>query len=181
MHYRIIDKNIKVYLTTTLFTDELFHLTNKNRNFLRKWLPWIDSIKEPNDTNSFILSQLENLKTMKSLHQTIFYKEKIVGVLAYNSMENKTGIIGYWLAEEFNGKGIMTKCVEDLIEQGFAYYKLEKVEIRCAKENTKSQAIPKKLNMKVEKTIKDAEKLNGKLYDHLVYSIDKNSFYLLKS
>jgi ribosomal-protein-serine acetyltransferase len=39
----------------------------------------------------------------------------------------------------------MTESVKDLIEVGFKYYSLNRIEIRCAVENRKSRAIPERL------------------------------------
>lgn len=176
MYYRIIDQDIKIFLSIPKFADELFSLTNKNRNFLRKWLPWLDSIKTKEDTKKFIILQLEKFAKGEALHQSIFYKENIVGVLGFNSIENGVGVIGYWLDKEHEDLGIMTKCVKELIKLGFEYLELKKVEIHCATHNKKSQAIPKRLGFKEEKNLKkDAEKLNGVYYDQLIYSLKRDA------
>lgn len=173
MHYRIIDENTKVYLSVPKFADELFSLTDKNRDFLKNWLPWLNSTKTKEDTEKFITLQLEKFSKAEAMHQCIFYKEKLVGVLGFNSIEDGIGVIGYWLDIEYNGLGIMTKCIKDLISIGFEYFNLEKIEIRCAIHNTKSQAIPKRLGFKEEKYLIDAEKLNGIYYNQIIYSITK--------
>ena len=79
--------------------------------------------------------------------------------------------VGYWLAQEYNGKGIMTQSVRDLIRLGFDDYSLGRVEIRCAVENRKSRAIPERLGFKQEGTIRRAENLYGKYVDHVVYGL----------
>ncbi len=173
MYYRIIDKDIKVALSIPKFANELYILTDKNRKFLKKWLPWLDSTKNTLDTKNFINEQLEKFAKEKALHQCIFYKEKLVGVLGFNKIENGIGSIGYWLDEEYNKLGIMTKCVDDLIKIGFEDLKLQKIEIHCATKNIKSQAIAKKLKLKKEKIIKNAENLYGTYVDHIVFSITK--------
>ena len=33
--------------------DELFELTDRNRAYLRHWLPWLDNITRPEDTRAF--------------------------------------------------------------------------------------------------------------------------------
>jgi hypothetical protein len=58
MYYRIIDENIKVCLSVPVYSVELFNLTNRNRRYLKKWLPWLDSIMSPEDTKEFIELQL---------------------------------------------------------------------------------------------------------------------------
>ncbi|MBK6772109.1 MAG: hypothetical protein IPG78_08290 [Ignavibacteria bacterium] len=37
----IIDKNLKLELISLSHVDELYRLTDDNRKFLNKWLPWV--------------------------------------------------------------------------------------------------------------------------------------------
>ena len=129
------------------YADELFALTDQNREFLKQWLPWLDTVTTPSDTRVFIEAQLARFQRGEGLHVALFYRDKIAGVLGYNRRDqaNAIGHIGYWLAREYTGKGIMTASVRDLIELGFRYYSLNRVEIRCAVDDRKSRAIPERL------------------------------------
>lgn len=43
---------------------------------------------------------------------------------------NSIGYIGYCLEEEYNGKGIMTKSVQELVKIGHSYYSFNRIDIR---------------------------------------------------
>ena len=58
----------------------------------------------------------------------------------------------------------MTKSCQAMVTYAFDTLKLDKVEIRCAIENTRSGAIPQRLGFKLEGIIKQGEWL----YDHFV-------------
>jgi len=176
MNYRIIDENIKVHLSIQQYSEELFLLTDKNRDFLEEWLPWLGYTKTLQDTKSFIDLQLRRYAKNEALHQCIFYNNELAGVIGFNGIKNGLGIVVYWLAEEYNGLGIMSKCVKELLQIGFEELNLEKIEIYCATHNLKSQAIPKRLGFKEETVIKNAEKLNGKYYDQILFSINQNMY-----
>ena len=173
MFFREIDREIKLSLSIPQYAEELFELTDKNRKFLKQCLPWLDRVKKPSDTREFIELQLLKFQQGKGLNTTIFYQNRIAGILDYYQIDvgNSSGAIGYWLGEEYNGKGIMTKSVRELITIGHDYYDLNRIEIRCAAENTRSQAIPERLGFKKEGIIRDAAKLNGCYQDHLVYGL----------
>lgn len=158
-------------LSIPQFSEELFALTDKNRAMLRQWLPWLDNTKEPNDTRSFVAAQLSQFAESKALHTTIFYDGIIAGVLAFNTIdsENKSGNIGYWLGSDFQGNGIMTECVKDLLKVGEKFFSLDRFEIRCAVENSKSRAIPERLGFLNEGTIHRAEQVYENWHDHVVY------------
>lgn len=112
------------------------------------------------------------------MYQTLVYKNHIAGVLGFNVIDHVNGIghIGYWLGEKYNGRGIMTIAVRDLISLGFNSWPLQKVEIRCAAGNTKSRAIPERLGFRNEGTIRCAEKVNEKIHDHIIYGLLRKEF-----
>lgn len=178
MFFREIDTDIKVSLSIPQYADGLFSLTEKNRKYLKQWLPWLDNVQKPSDTKDFIQLQLLRFYKSEALHETIFYKNKIAGALGYNQIDQANGIgyIGYWLGEEYNGKGIMTLAVKDLIKLGLEYLSVQKIEIRCAVENSKSRAIPERLGFRNEAVIRKAEKVYEKYLDHVVYGLLKEEF-----
>jgi ribosomal-protein-serine acetyltransferase len=104
---------------------------------------------------------------------TIFSGGLIAGVAGFNSLDRTTGIgyIGYWLGEEFTGKGIMTRVVRDLVEVGATYYSLQKIDIRCATGNSRSRAIPERLGFSHEGTLRRAERVYDQWLDHEVYAL----------
>ena len=84
---------------------------------------------------------------------------------------NRSTSIGYWLAEGYQGKGIMIKSCRSLIDYAFGNLGLNRVEIRCAVENSRSRAIPKNLGFTKEGIIRDAEWLYDHYVDHVVYGM----------
>lgn len=131
MYCRIINEEIKVALSIPQYAEQLYELTDKNREYLKEWLPWLDSIKEASDTKEFIRVQLDRFGKGNALNQTIFYHEKIAGVVGFNFIDqaNEIGHLGYWLGKEYTGKGIMTLVTSDLIKFGFNEFPIQKIEI----------------------------------------------------
>ena len=161
MFFRQIDEDLKLSLSVPQYTEELFELTDRNRDFLKQWLPWLDTVKKPSDTKQFLEHQLLRFGRSQALHVTIFYRNRIAGVVGFNLIDrdNNIGHLGYWLGKEYNGKGIMTKSVREVIKVGFNYYSLQRIDVRCAVENSRSRAIPQRLNFQQEGIIRRAEKL----------------------
>ena len=173
MFSRVLTGSLRISLSIPQYADELFALTDRNRLFLRRWLPWLDGTMTPEDTRQFLALQVQRFASGESLHVTIFSDESIAGVAGFNSMDRTNGIgyIGYWLGEEFTGKGIMTTVVRDLIEVGRTYYSLQKVDIRCATGNSRSRAIPERLGFSHEGTLRHAERVYDQWFDHEVYAL----------
>ncbi len=178
MIYRKINENLKVGFTVPQFADELFRLTDQNREFLKQWLPWLDTVLRPSDTLAFIELQLDRFGKGEAMHQSLFYHDRIAGVLGFNLIDQVNGIgrVGYWLGEEFTGKGLMTTAVRDLIHQGFSNWQLQRIEIRCAVNNHKSRAIPERLGFRQEGILRRAEKVYESYNDHAVYGLLKEEW-----
>ena len=179
MFYREIENNLKIGLSIPQFGEEMFSLTDQNRGYLKAWLPWLDKVKKVEDTKEFLRLQLKRFGEDEAIHLSIFYKNKIVGVLGYNQLDliNGIGHVGYWLGEEYTGIGIMTKAVIELIHLGFENWPIQKIEIHCADNNFKSRAIPEKLGFKNEGTIRRTAKVYEEYQDHIIYGLLKEEYF----
>ena len=144
----------------------LFALTDKNRDYLRQFLPWLDRTRTVTDTEWFITSSFRGAKEGKCADFGIYYQNTLVGVIGFHSVdqENKKTTIGYWLDKGHQGKGIMTQSVKMLIDFAFTKLGINRIQINCAPDNTKSAAIPKRLGF-----VKEGIALQSEwLYDHFV-------------
>lgn len=50
MFFREIEKDLRIALTVPPSAEQLFALTDQNREYLKVWLPWLDSVQEVDDT-----------------------------------------------------------------------------------------------------------------------------------
>jgi ribosomal-protein-serine acetyltransferase len=168
-----VNNEIKLKILEPRFGEELYDLTNRNRNYLREWLPWVDATKSSDDTKGFIDFTLKQLGANNGFHCGIFYKDKIAGCIGFHNIDwgNKKTSIGYWLGAEYQGLGIMTIACKDLISHAFKELKLNRVEIRAGEHNLKSRAIPERLGFINEGIIRQAEWLYDHYIDHVIYGI----------
>jgi ribosomal-protein-serine acetyltransferase len=84
--------------------------------------------------------------------------------------EAETTTLGYWIAEEHQGRGIVTQAVQALTEHAFAEWKLHRVQIRASTGNAKSRAIPERLGFEREGMLREAEKVGGRYKDLVLYA-----------
>lgn len=174
----IIDDELELRLINIQDSDEFFSLIDTNRGYLREWLPWVDSTKSPEDTNNFISMSMKQYSNNNGFQAGIWYKNKIVGIIGLHLLDwqHKHTSIGYWLAEEYQGKGIMTRACKAVIENVFSDLGLERVEIRCAEKNYKSQAIPERLGFTKEGLLRNVENLYGNFVNHVIYGMLKEDW-----
>lgn len=168
-----IEEELSLRIIEMKDAERVFELTDKSRNHLREWLPWLDFTTNVEDSREFIQGTLNGYAANKSMTTVILFHGEVVGVAGFNSINwsNRTAYIGYWLGEDYQGKGIITKVAKALTDYAFNHLNLNKVEIRAAAGNKKSRSIPERLGFTNEGSIRQAEWLYDHFVDHIVYGV----------
>ena len=152
--------------------DEIFALVDRDREYLRTWLPWVDRSTEAEVTRAFIRGALDQFARNEILVSGIWFKQRFagcVGTVPINWSDLSVEL-GYWLGKDFQGQGLATAGVKALIRHAFLEWRLNRVVIRCATGNLRSQAIPKRLGFQLEGTLRQAHLVNGDFQDLHIYS-----------
>ncbi|MCX4026567.1 GNAT family N-acetyltransferase [Endozoicomonas sp. SM1973] len=170
-----VNKTIKLELVHPAIAQQLYKLVESNRAYLSEWLPWVSKAESIEDYESFIKQVLYDYAAGKKMACSILFEGKLVGVCGFNAIEPvlKRAEIGYWIASEYQGKGIVTQVCQKLIEIAFDYYNVDKVQISAAKDNIRSRAICERLGMNLEGIITNQENVKGKIVDHAIYGLHK--------
>ena len=173
-----IDDKLELRLLEHRHSQMLFDLTVANREHLRPFLPWVPSIKEVSQTESFIKMGLEQFARNDGFQAGIFWRGELVGMvgLHYIRWNSERTEIGYWLSESVQGQGIATRTVRALCAYCFDELKLGRVEIRCATENARSQKVPERLGFVHEGTLRRMDKLEHGWSDWVVYGLLKSEW-----
>jgi ribosomal-protein-serine acetyltransferase len=168
-----VDQDIEIQLFQLQHAEELFHLVDSNRDHLRKWLPWVDSISTHYQYHSIIPMWLQQFADNNGFKGGIRYKGTLVGGIGFHQMDwaNSQTSLGYYLSQNAQGYGIMTRSVTALLNYAFYVLKLNRVEIRCGEKNSKSRAIPEKLGFTNEGIIRDGERLHHSFHNLIVYGM----------
>jgi ribosomal-protein-serine acetyltransferase len=181
-----VDKEIELQLFQPHHSLKLFQLVEMNREHLREWLPWVDSMHSPYQFESIIPFWLTQFAENNGFNAGILYRGELVGSIALQQMDwhNSSTSIGYYLGRNAEGHGVMTRSVQALLNYAFFQLGLNRVEIRCGEKNKKSYAIPERLGFVMEGKIRDGEQLYGRFHDIIIYSMlrkDWNGTIPLKS
>jgi len=140
---------------------------------LREYLSWIDKTKNLSDSEKFIAKVFNGYKKGTSCDFGIYYQGVMVGSGGFHTIDqkNKSAEIGYWIAKDFEGRGIISKVVGKMVEIGKTKYKLHRIVIKADTENKRSLAIPNKLKFKYEGTMRDCDFKKGKFRSIEVWSL----------
>ncbi len=152
---------------------EIFAAVCANREHLGRWLPWVESTETAEDTRRFLEQVAAHRREGKTAAYSLRLAGELAGLVGLHDIDiaNGTAQIGYWLAGKHEGRGRMTAAVKALIEMAFEGAMLERIEIRCAAGNVRSQAIPKRLGFTFEGTLRGAQRLAGERADIRVYGL----------
>ncbi|MDP2721538.1 MAG: GNAT family protein [Bacteroidales bacterium] len=100
-----------------------------------------------------------------------------IGIFPQPDIHKKNAEMGYWLAEPFWGKGIMTKLIGEMIAYGFTTWDIDRIFARPFGSNLASQQILRKNGMKLEARLDQTLWKNNRYEDELIFAIRRNDLY----
>ena len=168
-----IAPNLSLQLLQPDDADLLFEVVDRNRAHLRQWLPWLDRNTTRVHSRAFIESIHHQLDAGKGFACGVFWDNSLAGLCGFHEIDthNQSVVIGYWLAEAFQGNGIISRCTAFFIDYAFTELGLQRVDIPVAERNIRSRAVCERLGLSNEGTIENAEWLYDKWVNHIRYSI----------
>jgi ribosomal-protein-serine acetyltransferase len=151
---------------------ELHALIEANRALLARWLPWAAG-QTYADTVDFLRRTKAQLAANDGFQLAVVCDGNIAGVVGYREVdwERRSTSLGYWLAAPQQGKGTMTEAVRALVDHAVRGWRLDRVEIRAAVGNRRSQAIAERLDFRFEQLLPEAELVDGRRLDSVVYAV----------
>jgi ribosomal-protein-serine acetyltransferase len=173
-----IDEEISLELINEDHAEQLFEMVDSNRQHLKEWLPWVDSMVSVESFNNHISFCKKKEAEGTDYAFIIMFNNNMAGRIGihYIDAANRIASIGYWMGEGFQGKGIMTRSCTAIVDHCFHVLDMNRVQIKAATGNKKSRAIAEKLNFKNEGTLRQAELVNEKFLDIVLYAMLKEEW-----
>lgn len=168
-----LHNNVKLELLAAHHAAALFDAVDSNREHLSRFLPWVGNMQSVNDFMQYIRHSQSLYDHKKEVSFVIIANELLVGRIGLHHLNghNKSASIGYWLTKDAQGKGIITNACKALISYGFKALQLHRIEIKASTRNLKSRAIAEKLHFKKEGILREAEWVNNRFLDLVVYAM----------
>ncbi len=156
----------------------LFELTDHNRRYLRRWLPWLDQVQTASDSLAYIQRTIDQQLTDDSPTFAIYHATTLIGIAGFHpqGQQQKSRALGYWLSQEYAGRGIVTAAATVLLNIGFKDMKLNCIELHCHVENVASRRIAEKLGFQLTELRTRAEWLYDHWVDHAHYRLLANKY-----
>lgn len=147
----------------------LFALVEQNR----ERHPEIPQLYSLEDARIYIKRDLALFAENKGLGIGIWYQGNLVGAVRYHEVDwtNRSTELGYWLGATFEGKGLVSRACQVMIDHAFNELDLNRVVISCAPENHKSRAIAEKLGFMQEGLLRQSNWLKDRFSNQVVYGM----------
>lgn len=158
-----VDDNLSLVQLQPDQADRLFELTDKNRDYLGKFLPWPPYVKTVEDSRKHIEETLENRVADSTYTYGIEFDGEIVGDISLRNINDKARSpeIGYWISPDHSGQGLTTKSVQALTSLGLSTLGLDKIIIRADPDNIASNKVAEKAGY----TLVGSETENEKIFN----------------
>jgi ribosomal-protein-serine acetyltransferase len=167
-----IDADTIVRTLTREDADIVFRAVDENRDRLRPFMPWELTTRSASDTLAFIERSLASPNDYED-GNGIWVAGTFAGSvgLSVDPLMN-TGEIGYWIAREFEGHGLVSRVCRLFIGHGFRDRHLHRIEIHAAADNRRSLAVAERLGFTREATLRDGfRRSDGTYVDQVVFGL----------
>ncbi|UNK21021.1 GNAT family N-acetyltransferase [Paenibacillus sp. N3/727] len=143
------DPDVTKFMNVSCFTNE---------NQAKEMITLLDDLSQDSKAIRFSIIKIES--------------NEIIGSCGYNSLdfENAKAEIGYDIAKSFWGRGYASEAIYSLLDYAFSSLKMNRIEAKVEPENVNSIKLLQKLNFTFEGTLRQYERVDGKLNDLNIYS-----------
>lgn len=97
-----------------------------------------------------------------------------IGITPKKDYMQKNAELGYWLSEEYWGKGIITEAIKEIVKLAFEKFDIVRIYATPFERNYASHKVLEKVGFKLEARFSKIVYKNGEMLDKLVYSIRRH-------
>ncbi len=140
---------------------------------LSPWMSWAVTPPSMDETRLYCRRALLEWHDRETLDYRLFLGEDFVGNCAIHSInwDVPAAQLGYWLHQNFQGRGLMNEAVARLTQLAFDEMKLVRLEIRCNARNLASAGVASRAGFEREAHLrKSYRSKDGTLNDALIFA-----------
>lgn len=169
-HHKIND-TLNLALVHSSFASQMNDIVNVQKDYLGEWLPWANDFSE-NSYCEFVKFAPHQYAENKAIHTHVIYEDKIIGAVSLNNIYHhlKKAEIGYWLRQDYQGRGIMSLAVRAIMDIAKNTYGMEVVDVKAGEHNIPSRRVAERLGFEFCGIIANNENVNGDIISHAVYT-----------
>lgn len=173
-----VNQNTVLELIAQAHAPAIFDIVQHNREHLRQWLGWVDRAQDVQFIENFVAGAQHRHAQGTEYSFVMITDGRVVGRIGLYKLDaaNQSAEIGYWIAADQQGRGLVLQSCQRLLQFCFEELGLHRLEIRCGTSNRKSQRIPQLLGFEKEGTLRQAEYLHGAFIDLDVFGLLRQDY-----
>jgi ribosomal-protein-serine acetyltransferase len=171
LHHPLTD-DVVLRLPEESDADALATLIAANRPYLARWMPWAAG-NDRDATLAFIRAVRRQIGDNDGFQTVIERDGSPIGMVGFHGVDwqHRSTSIGYWLAQDQQGRGIMTRAVRALVDHAIGAWRVNRIEIRAGVENLPSRRIPERLGFREEGRLLQVERVGDRWVDSVLYAM----------
>ncbi|MEU4190554.1 GNAT family protein [Kribbella sp. NPDC026611] len=151
---------------------------DKARDALAQYVPWAEVVTDEDRARSYLSRYARRQAADEGRMYGIWLEGELVGGVQLRGFDSDSGTteLGAWMAPEAQGRGLITRAVQRLIDWVIGVRGLNRVEWRCTSDNTRSAATARRLGMVYEGTLRQAFVHHGEVHDVQVWAMTRGDW-----
>jgi ribosomal-protein-alanine N-acetyltransferase len=176
---RLVTPRLVVRPPRTSDVVEIRRVLRANHEHLRPWNPAPSSTEDPSSITEVSKSVLRQRRDWKHGTGYIFMvasreaPQAFVGKIALNGIMRGAmcgAYLGYWMAAEEQGKGLVVEAIRAVLDFGFGPAGLHRVQAAIMPRNARSLRVIEKLGFRREGLAERYLQIAGKWEDHILFA-----------
>jgi ribosomal-protein-serine acetyltransferase len=145
----------------------------KNLARLKPWFYWAHDRMTLDETVRYLRDVEAQPDPPLDRPYGYFDGEQMAGSIGLYRIDffNRIARIGYWIDEDYEGRGLISRGASLLIDVAFHDLRLNRIEIRCAPNNAASRAVPQRLGFTEEGLHREVLAIHGAFQDLVMYAM----------
>jgi len=150
-----------------------FEVIDANRDYLCRWIPALEGIHSVQDEREALERLAARQREGDILGGSVEYLGRLVGSASISGLGSRDSIggLGYWLVENAQRRGIVTRACRALVDRAFNEEAVKRVDIMAAAQNRSSRAVADRLGFTLQRILRRRLLCGGRLHDVAVYSL----------
>ena len=174
-----IDDELVLRLPEERDAPALLSLFERNRAYLTHWSDWPKRLTTRADCEAYVARYRLAHAEERSLPAALIYRGALVGLCELEVQDRRVvrkAELSYWLDEDHQGRGIVTRAGRRLLRHAFEVLELNRVFLRFkhaapGDENARSRAVAERLGLREEGVQRGGGVARGRFMDMVVYSL----------
>ncbi len=169
-----VDDEVALVLAEERHAQGMTDLIVRNQDRLARWEPWAEQPATVDSTRAYIRSALEDFLRGRQISTIIAVDNgrRFVGRCGVRiNPYAASGDIGYWIDNEYEGRGITSRAARALISSVFDELGLTRMELRTSVDNKRSRALAERLGFSFEGVLPGGLRFSHRADDVAMYGV----------